>query len=84
LNGYPTVDQVIPIPGQDSYTEVCVNTPPAAAYWTYWIENAEGQWAYSIKGSSTNPVVFGSAQGYSFAHNQLPVASPPLIEPRNS
>lgn len=84
INGYPTIDQVIPLEGKDSYREMCVNTPPASAYWTYWTAADGGDWSYSIRGYSTNPVVFGGSQGYSFAHNQPPADSPPRAEPKHS
>ena len=76
LEGYPTIDQIIPIPGRDTYRETCVNTPPQTAYWTYW-NAAEGEdWTYATRGYTTNPVIFGGFEGFAFAHN-VPLASAP-------
>jgi len=81
IDGRPSPDQIIPIPGNDSYTETCVNTPPTQAYWTYWSASEGGQWTYSITGYTAHEVVLGGYEGYRFDHNQAPAQTPPDVPP---
>ena len=79
IEGYPTLDQVLEIPGRDSYTENCVATPPQSAYWTYWWAEESGQWTYSTQGYALHEVTFGGFEGYSFAHNTPSAEAQPRI-----
>ena len=81
INGYPTREQTIPIPGNDGYTEMCVNTPPTSAYWTYWTADKGKEWVYATRGHDTNPVIFGGSEGYRFSTTGIPAQSSPHIEP---
>lgn len=76
LAGRPRADEVIPVAGGPGYTETCQNTPPAAAYWSYW-SAAEGKgWDYSTLGVQTNRVHFGGYEGWSFAVNASEQSNP--------
>ena len=81
IEGYPAPDQVLPIPGKDTYTENCVATPPQSAYWTYWWAEEGGQWTYSIQGYALHQVTFGGYEGYSFAHNIPSAEAQPRVPP---
>jgi len=81
IDGSPTADQVIPIPGDDKYKETCVNTPPTTAYWTYWSAAEGGQWTYSLTGYALHEVTFGGYEGYSFAHNVPATQAVPSVPP---
>jgi hypothetical protein len=88
LDNLPAPDQKVPIPGKESYTEACRNTPPQAAYWSYWYANPDTtasptassppDWVYAIQGYAHHEVVFGGYEGYSFSHN-LPKSEPPTM-----
>jgi len=82
IDGYPSADQVVAIPGRPGYVEACVNTPPPQAYWTYWSAEDGGQWSYSLQGYALHAVIFGGFEGYSFAHNSTPGQSAPGVAPR--
>ncbi|MCL2735650.1 MAG: hypothetical protein FWD75_03335 [Propionibacteriaceae bacterium] len=81
IDGYPRPGQPVPIPGKPSYTEACVDTPPTAAYWTYWTAADQGGWTYSIQGYALHQVAIGGFEGYSFAHDTLPADSAPSVAP---
>ncbi|MDR0782779.1 MAG: hypothetical protein LBE83_03365 [Propionibacteriaceae bacterium] len=82
LDGYPTPEQTLAIPGQASYVEDCVKTPPSTAYWTYWSADEGGQWAYSLLGYTMHEVIFGGYEGYSFALNLPTGGAKPSIPPQ--
>ena len=81
IDGRPSPDQVVAVPGKDDYKETCVDTPPQAAYWTYWSADEGGQWTYSVTGYAAHEVVFGGYEGYSFAHNVAPSQAAPSVPP---
>jgi len=81
IDGLPSSDQVVPIPGNDDYKETCVNTPPTTAYWTYWSATEGGQWTYSLTGYALHEVVLGGYEGYSFAHNVPATQAAPSVPP---
>ena len=69
LNGRPSASLRLPIAGNDSYTEQCVNTPPTSAYWGYWWASPGGGWTYSSAGAMSHRVAIGGFEGWSFSHN---------------
>ena len=81
IDGMPSADQAVPIPGDDDYKETCVNTPPTTAYWTYWSASEGGQWTYSLTGYALHEVVIGGYEGYSFAHNVPATQAAPSVPP---
>ena len=62
-------------PGPD--TEACINTPPASAYWTYWLAPRGGQWCYSTVGPGTRTPPPGTIEGWSFALDKVGAGVPP-------
>jgi hypothetical protein len=82
LLGRPSPTEVIAIPGNDRYTEQCVNTPPPAAYWSHWWATDGGYWTYSQLGAMSSPVHFGGFEGWSFSHNATTSTNPaPRVAP---
>lgn len=67
INSRPGASQSLKLPNGKTYTETCVNTPPAAAYWSYWHASQGGSWQYSSQGAATSQVSFGGYEGWSFA-----------------
>jgi hypothetical protein len=65
-------------PGSD--TEQCVNTPPANAYWGYWIASRGGQWCYATVGAANRTPPPGTVEGWSFVKDK-PDAPPPRYAP---
>jgi hypothetical protein len=55
-------------PGPDD--EPCVNTPPATAYWTYWVAPRGGAWCFSSLGAGNRKPPPGTVEGWSFAKNR--------------
>ena len=62
--------------------DTCVNTPPAAAYWSYWHAARGGTWATSSEGARTRTPPPGSVEGWSFSDDGSPgAASSPGMNP---
>jgi len=55
-------------PGPES--DPCVNTPPATAYWGYWVAERGGTWCYSTAGAANRKPPPGTVEGWSFAKNR--------------
>lgn len=85
LEGRPSASESLPITSNTSYKEACVNTPPAAAYWSYWWANGSGStWTYSASGASGRSAVPGGFEGWSFSLNKTASTNPvPRVTPRN-
>ena len=81
LRGKPAANQKISIPGDSEYTEDCKDTPPAAAYWSYWSASAGGSWRYNMRGATSNKVMVGGYEGWSFAHNAGSGGVAPRVRP---
>ncbi|MGI9579500.1 MAG: hypothetical protein ACR2OH_14980, partial [Microthrixaceae bacterium] len=47
----------------------CVNTPPATAYWSYWVADRGGPWCYSDLGAAVRGPVRGTVEGWSFSRS---------------
>jgi hypothetical protein len=62
-------------PGPES--ESCGNTPPATAYWSYWLAPRGGSWCYSSVGAGNRTPPPGTIEGWSFASNKVSVDVPP-------
>lgn len=85
LNARPAIDEPLPVEGDPDYTEACVVTPPAAAYWSYWHAPGTGHtWTYSSFGALNRKVVPGGFEGWSFSMNAGPTTNPvPRVDPYN-
>lgn len=67
IEGRPSATESLPIAGNPTYQEARVNTPPAAAYWSYWWANGSGTtWTYSSSGSSNRNAIPGGFEGGRF------------------
>jgi len=63
----------LPGPG----TEACINTPPANAYWSYWVAARGGSWCYSSRGPGSRVPPPGSVEGWSFTLGKTGADTPP-------
>ena len=71
-------DFVCRIAGQPgAASEPCGNTPPATAYWGYWLAPRGGDWCYSILGPANRTPPAGTVEGWSFALNRTGTDLPP-------
>lgn len=76
----PAADESIPRSSNPDYTEACVRTPPADAYWSYWHSSDQGQtWEYSNLGAGGYDPEPGEWEGWSFSLNATASTNP---EPR--
>lgn len=62
-------------PGPDR--ELCIDTPPASAYWSYWHAPNGGVWTYSQSGVTARTPPKGSFEGWSFSSGRTATTSPP-------
>ena len=67
INSSPGPSQTITLSNGDAYTEDCVNTPPASAYWSYWKASQGGSWSYSSRGAASSSANIGGYEGWSFS-----------------
>ncbi|SDD76131.1 hypothetical protein [Auraticoccus monumenti] len=67
LHGRPGATEELAVPGRSGYTERCIDTPPATAYWSYWHATDGGSWTYSQQGLTQRRVVAGGFEGWSFS-----------------
>jgi hypothetical protein len=82
IQGRPSAGETVPLPNDPSYTEQCVDTPPATAYWSYWHAPSGGPWSYSQSGFMSHRVVLGGFEGWSFATGSSSgAANPPRVNP---
>jgi hypothetical protein len=78
IENRPSATETIPLTGNPTYTEPCVNTPPAGAYWSYWNANGTGTtWTYSSFGPTFRNVIPGGFEGWSFSLNKTATTNPP-------
>jgi hypothetical protein len=76
VGGRPTSSETLPVGA--GYTEACFNTPPAAAYWSYWHADGSGySWSYSSYGAANRMVTPGGYEGWSFSLNKTASTNPP-------
>lgn len=58
-------------------TELCVNTPPASAYWAYWHAAPGGTWTYSTLGAASYNPAQGTVEGWRFGSGEAPSITAP-------
>lgn len=81
ISGRPSPTESFTVSGK-AYTEGCVRTPPAAAYWGYWQATSGGAWTYSTQGASARTVKLGGFEGWSFSLNRTASTNPkPRVTP---
>ena len=69
------VCRIAGLPGPD--TEACINTPPATAYWSYWVAPRGGSWCYSSRGPGSRVPPPGTVEGWSFSLGKVGADTPP-------
>ena len=57
--------------------EPCFNTPPASAFWSYWMAPRGGSWCYGSRGAGTRTPPPGTIEGWSFALDRAAASIPP-------
>ncbi|TWP50729.1 ABC transporter substrate-binding protein [Lentzea tibetensis] len=78
----PSATEELPVKGRDRYREMCVDTPPAAAYWSYWHAGNNCGWEYSQWGVKNRDFSAGGFEGWSFSLNAGADTNPqPRIAP---
>ena len=82
LEGRPAANEKLPVRGNPGYQESCVDTPPAAGYWSYWHATNGGDWQYSQWGVKNRQAIRGGFEGWSFSLNATSASNPaPRIRP---
>lgn len=76
LEGRPAVDEPLAIAGNPGYTEPCVDTPPAQAFWSYWHAENGGPWVFSQFGVKNRSAPSGTFEGWSFSLNASETNNP--------
>ena len=77
---------VCKIAGEPS-NDPCIDTPPASAYWSYWVAPRGGAWCYANYGVLNRTPPPGSVEGWSFSLNKqdgrspAPRTAPPALAP---
>ena len=69
------VCRIAGLPGPDK--EACINTPPANAYWSYWVAPRGGTWCYSSRGPGARIPPAGAVEGWSFTLGKTGADTPP-------
>ncbi|GAA3868004.1 hypothetical protein GCM10022243_37100 [Saccharothrix violaceirubra] len=78
----PSAVEEVPIAGDEHYKEACLDTPPAAGYWSYWHAGNNCPWTYSQWGVKNREFVPGGFEGWSFSLNATAETNPvPRIAP---
>ncbi|MFC9250550.1 ABC transporter substrate-binding protein [Amycolatopsis thailandensis] len=72
----PSATENIPIAGREKYRELCVDTPPAQAYWSYWHASNNCAWDYSQWGVKNRDFIPGGFEGWSFSLNATAQSNP--------
>ncbi|WP_370941942.1 ABC transporter substrate-binding protein [Amycolatopsis sp. cg5] len=72
----PSAAEGLPIAGRPNYHEMCVDTPPAAAYWSYWHAANNCAWDYSQWGVKNRDFIPGGFEGWSFSLNASADSNP--------
>lgn len=67
---------VCKIAGQPA-DDPCIDTPPASAYWSYWLAPRGGSWCYSNLGVLARTPPPGTVEGWSFSLGRDGGQSPP-------
>ena len=82
IENRPAPDEDIPVRGDEHYREACLDTPPAAGYWSYWHAGNNCAWEYSQWGVKNRDFTAGGFEGWSFSLNATADTNPvPRIAP---
>jgi hypothetical protein len=80
IQGRPSPTESLAIPGNPTYHEQCVDTPPQTAFWSYWSARNGGTWAYNTVGASSHGTIPGGFEGWAFSLGNGSPATP-AVEP---
>ncbi|WP_409492993.1 ABC transporter substrate-binding protein [Amycolatopsis sp. cmx-11-12] len=72
----PSAAENVPIAGREKYRELCIDTPPAQAYWSYWHASNNCAWDYSQWGVKNRDFTPGGFEGWSFSLNATAESNP--------
>jgi hypothetical protein len=81
IQGRPTADERLAIPGNPNYREQCVDTPPQTAFWSYWYAPNGGSWTYSSAGGQSHDAIPGGFEGWAFSLGRTGKPAAPAIDP---
>ena len=79
VNGVPAEDFALTAEDGSEYFETCASMPAAFAYWSLWVQPADGEWAYAEEGLSTLQLEPGESLGLLFTLNGEPAAALTLV-----
>lgn len=67
VNGLPSADAPLNVPGHNNYRETCEKMTPEFAYWSVWVEDrATGAWDYAAVGIDALSLAPGESLGLTF------------------
>lgn len=82
IENRPSAAESIPVRDNEGYQERCIDTPPAAAYWSYWHAANNCSWDYSQWGVKNRDFIAGGFEAWSFSLNATADTNPrPRIAP---
>lgn len=82
IENRPSAVEHVALEGDPDYTERCIETPPAGAYWSYWYAGNNCTWNYSQWGLKNRRFLSGGFEGWSFSLNASADDNPvPRIAP---
>lgn len=68
VNNLPSPEESFQVEGELPYVELCVEMPPAFAYWALWVKNSkDGNWEYAQTGVNALELKPGQAVGLVFS-----------------
>ncbi|MFC4056210.1 ABC transporter substrate-binding protein [Actinomadura syzygii] len=76
IENRPSAVEKLPIKGNEGYRELCIDTPPAAGYWSYWHAGNNCAWTYSQWGVKNRDFIPGGFEGWSFSLNATADTNP--------
>ncbi|WP_324013053.1 hypothetical protein [Microbacterium sp. JZ37] len=74
VDGLPSATEPVGSTEGPAYVEECASMPAAFAYWSIWIQPADGEWGYAMEGLSTQEVAPGESLELLFALDGAPAA----------
>lgn len=81
IQGRPAAGERLAIPGNPSFREQCVDTPPQTAFWSYWYAPNGGSWTYSSAGAQAHDAIPGGFEGWSFSLGRTGNPTAPGVNP---
>lgn len=76
IENRPSAVEIVPAQGKKNYRELCIDTPPGSAYWSYWHAGNNCPWVYSQWGIKNRDFIPGGFEGWSFSLNKTAKTNP--------